>query len=65
MSFINLKMKNIYQNLKKFLKRLQISTDEKGNVTWGAVNKEQVIEVITIEFIIDCLVEVPSEFSNF
>jgi hypothetical protein len=48
---------------KHFIERLQIKTNEKGELT--GIKPGEMNELLTIEFVIDCFAEVPGGFSDF
>jgi hypothetical protein len=48
---------------KHFFERLQIITNEKGELT--GIKPSEINELLTIEFVIDCFAEVPGGFSDF
>jgi hypothetical protein len=53
-----------FSSLKKhFIERLQITTNEKGELT--GIKPDEMNELITIEFITDCFAEILDGFTEF
>jgi hypothetical protein len=62
--FLKSKDEEYLLSLKKhFIERLKIETNEKGELT--GIKPGEMNELLTIEFVIECFVEVPGGFSDF